>query len=522
MFKKSYIVGLDIGSSSVKLAQFAKRDDGLHLIKVDVKSIAYSDDEAQLEKEYTSALKEIFKGIDQTKSDIIAGINCPATSIKKVTLPQMPASELREAIKLKAKDYFHFDTDSAIMDFEIMREVVDEGVRKYELTVAASPRATVERHLKLLEKAGIKPASLVPCSCALQKFIIHSSAEKDKTQGFVDIGAHFTEFLVFKGEELLFSRKIPVAGSDITKSMTGTLVSDKGKTQLSIEEAEKIKKDIGIPAELDSRMIEDKISAIQVLSMMRPPLEQLVGEIDRCFDYYREGSRGGMIDTLVLLGGGASLKGLPEFLSTELGIEVKVGVSLKGIEVEPGAVTDNTQLQRFGAAIGAALSAGLMSLLPPEIKEEKKKALKRAVIEGISVGVVIILALIYIGMKIQLGNLQKKVSVAQKELSGLVPYLERLKTHNLVTMILVDEPFWEEVFKEFSNIVPEDIYLTNLSKRGNIVEMKGVVTSERADEALSDFIFILERAMFKDVKLVGSKDLKGKEANEFTLRCWVD
>jgi Tfp pilus assembly PilM family ATPase len=92
------------------------------------------------------------------------------------------------------------------------------------------------------------------------------------------------------------------------------LVSDKGKIKLSLEEAERIKREVGIPPEGESKMIDDKILTTQLLSMIRSPLEQLVNEIDRCFDYYREESGGGKIDSLMLFGGGALLKGLQQFL----------------------------------------------------------------------------------------------------------------------------------------------------------------------------------------------------------------
>jgi len=57
IFKKDYTVGIDIGSSSVKVAQFAQQDGGLRLIKADLQEIEPSAYNANREK----AARAVFK-----------------------------------------------------------------------------------------------------------------------------------------------------------------------------------------------------------------------------------------------------------------------------------------------------------------------------------------------------------------------------------------------------------------------------------------------------------------------------
>ena len=70
IFKKDFVVGLDIGTSSVKVAQFIKKEDGLHLINVALREIKSLEGEAQQE-EIVSALKNLFKGIDLIFQNIL-------------------------------------------------------------------------------------------------------------------------------------------------------------------------------------------------------------------------------------------------------------------------------------------------------------------------------------------------------------------------------------------------------------------------------------------------------------------
>jgi len=517
LFKKDYIIGLDIGASSVKIAQFKKGEDGLCLVKADLR-------EVKEEKEIVPALKVLLTGVDIKKSKIIANINCPKTSIKLARTPYMPKAELYDGIRLEAKTYFPFSIDESFLDFAIHRDIVEKGVRKYEVAVSVSPKETVNRFLALLGKVGIKPASFVPCQYALEKLTGLSSSKKGKATCALDIGKLHTELVILRGDTLVFSRKIPVTGEDFTKSMTGVLASDRGKTQLTLDEAEKIKREVGLPAGAEPKIIDGKISTTEILSMLRSPAEQLVTEIERCFDYYREESGGGKIDSLVVFGGGASLGGLIKFLSEGLDMEVKLGDPLEGLKLDQSAVPERDKISyRLAGAVGAALGEGKgINLLPLEMKEEAKRVVKRGTLEIAITATVLVSALLFIGMRIELDNLKTRISVANLEFSSLGSELSKAEAHHAANMVLVDEPNWEDVFKELSNLIPNNIYLTDINMKNNIIIMKGITSSEDGEGLISDFILTLEKGIFKNVKFVKSKDLKSQVGNEFELRCWVD
>lgn len=524
LFKKDYIIGLDIGSSSIKMAQFIKKEGSLSFVKADLKEIGRAFDEDTREKEISSAIKYLFKGINTKKAKIIAAINCPQTAIKKVTTPYMPKSELRQGINLEAKNYFPFPIDQSLLDFEILGDIVEKGVRKYEVLVGVCPIITVDKYLEVLEKAGIKPASFVSCSYSLQKLSEYLISGKDETACLVDIGELNTELIISKGRNLMFTRKIPISGSDFTKAMTGLLVSDRGKIQLTQEEAEKIKREVGLPPESDSKIIDDKISTSQILAMLRAPAEHLVNEIERCLDYYMEEAGGAKVNSAAIYGGGASLAGLIRFISAGLGIEVKLGDPLESFRIEKSAAVERERIShRLDMAIGAALSEPRgMNLLPAEIKEETHRAVKRGTLAAIITGVVVIAFLFYIGIKIQIGNFNKRISVAKLEMSSLKLQLEEAEAKRLAGMVLVNEPYWEDVFKELGSLIPNDVLIENIKMENEIITIKGMVSSQDGQKILTDFMIALEKGLFNGVKLVESKNLSDKPGIEFELKCWVD
>jgi type IV pilus assembly protein PilM len=412
-FKKEFVVGLDIGSSAVKLAQFTEDEAGLHLKKTSLKEISPSASAEIQEQEIIFALQELCAGLDLSKAKVIVSLNCPQTDVRKMTAPYMPKEELREGIKLVAKKYFPFSVEESFLDFEILGDVMESGVKKLEVAVAASPKTTVYKYLELLHKAGIRPAALVPAAYALKKAAVQASLsqKESRTVCFIDIGKAQTELVILKGQYLEFSRKLPVCADDFTKALTQVLASDRGRLELTFAEAEKIKKEAGIPSAGEARIIDNKISPAQIKSMLMTPLERLNEEIVRCFDYFREKSRGARIESVVLFGGGASLAGLAGSLSETLGLEVRLG-----------------EAPRFELAAGAALSrAEGVNLLPPEVKEAAKIILKRGAFEGAAVAIALIAFLIYIGMRIELSSLNKKIGAASIELSSLQQEIKNSK-----------------------------------------------------------------------------------------------
>ncbi|MBL7068365.1 MAG: type IV pilus assembly protein PilM [Candidatus Omnitrophica bacterium] len=527
IFKKDYIVGLDIGSSSIKLAQFVKRQDGLYLVKADLKEIKTTGNDTLDEGIIVGSLNEFLRDVNIKRSKFVVAINCPKTCVRTVVVPYMPKNELQEGIRLAAKNYFPFPVDDVLMDFEILGEILEKGVRKYQLSVAVSPKTTVDRYIALLRKAGIRPSLFIPLPLALQKVIERACPEEKDVKAALDIGECFTELAIFTGKNLVFCRKIPVAGSDITRAMTDVLASDIGKTSLSMEDAERLKREHGIPREGDARIIENKISTQQILSMVRHPLENMANEIDRCFDYYREESGGGTIDSMLLFGGGAFLRGLPEFLTEELGIEVKLGNPLKNLKIKTGKVIEKKGISnRLATSIGAALSfAKGMNLLPVEVKEETKRTVKRVTAFGAVTAVILSLILLYVGMKIQLTAFQRRIGAAKREYISIMPQLKLAETQAMADKTLTNEPYWEDVFMEISNVIPGNIYLTELNMKDGAkdgaIEIKGIVDIEEGEGVLSDFILALEKGIFKNVKLITTKDIEDTKSR-FEIKCRAD
>ena len=514
MAKRERVIGLDIGASSIKLAYFVKKDGVMRLAKLGGVEVR--------EDGPAAAVKRLVRGTAIHDTEIIVSVNCPKTLVKTITVPVMPRDELAGAIRLEAKNYFPFSIQDMYLDFEITGEVMDKGVKKYQVVAAVSPKETVAWYLSLLEQASLKPSALIPSAIALRNLVAAAGAGSPAILACLDMGESQSELTVFKGKDLIFSRKIPVTGGEFTRRLTGELVSELGKIKLSLLEAEKIKCEVGIPGAQEAPATAGNISSAQISSLLMSPLEQLVHEIDRCFDYLREES-GITVKSLALLGAGSSLKGLTGFLVECLGIEVKLGLGLEAIQAEPDVLRGREgSLHQFAFALGAALSGtDSIDLLPPEIKADARLAEWKTASRIVAAAMIIGAAFLYAAVKSQSGSIDRKIAAGSEELVSLRPAMQAALARNLENSVLSEEPYWDELFKELSNALPAAFRLTRLSAQGKSIRLEGRVIANSGADQLQNFMHTLEVGMFRDVKLVDQESGK-KENGEFAITCRIE
>lgn len=522
--EKEYTVGLDIGSSSVKMVQVAAKNGGTRCVRTGLEEIRRPASESGAREAVVSAIRHVVAGIDLTNAAVMATMNSAETVIKTVTVPHMPKTELQEALRHEAKNYFSFPIDASTLGFEILSEAAEKGVKKIRVMVAATPAAAVRDYIGMLGDAGIKPASLTPAACALREYAARVPSAKGKTACHIDIGELYTELIICRDKDIVFSRKLPVAGADFTKALTGAVAFSGGKAQPSLEEAEQIKRETGLPADNGPGIVGGKIPSAQLYSMLRSPAEQLADEVGRCFDYCREESEIDAIDEVFLYGGGASLGGLAAFLSGALGIEARPG-SIRDSAAPPAdsASPAGDLPHRLEIAMGAALArADGVNLLPPEIRYRERIAFVKTSTIAIAAAALLAMSVLFAGMKMNVNGLQKKLTALRAEYGRLEPSMRRAEALILANKVLVNEPYWRDVFAELAGLTPDAIYLEEVKMGKGVMTIRGVVAAAGGEQILSDYILNLEKGLFSGVKLVRSKALEEKTGMEFELKCWID
>ncbi|MFH1202118.1 MAG: type IV pilus assembly protein PilM [Candidatus Omnitrophota bacterium] len=533
--KSSEFIGLDIGTSSIKLVRLKAEGDNFTVLDFSLHEIPAKVQETK----DLAALKTIIQDIFKEKGLAYKGVNSMVSgvglAVKRTLVPDMSREELLGAIKWALKDQVPFDLDKSSIEFEITGEAIGiDGIKKKEVMVVAVNEDSLKRHITLIKESGLESQGVSVLSYAISNFVkIDNSIRPNQISALIDIGADKTEIMFFKGKQLQFVRQITTAANTITRALTGVVVSFPDKIELSFDEAEKIKRTHGIPEE-DARMLSDsKIPPSKILMLMRPVLERLLNEIKRSLDYYRQEFKQERIDRLILCGGGARLKKLDEFLAKGLSdIKVELISMPKSIYCEPVNQDKFKELlPSLAVALGLALGKGEgLNFLPKELRAQVKqiREIEKSTLRVISVviSVVFIFSLLWMNQKMntfkrhlvslsQYWSMLEKITEARRSLD---------KRKLLYDEIIVDQPDLYGILKSISDIIPKTAELNSLvlNQEKRELDLKGMlITTEYTTEMmLADFLLSLEGApYFTKATLISSSKTEKLQlpAAEFEL-----
>lgn len=423
-----------------------------------------------------------------------------AVTIKRASMPPMPTEEIEEALRWELKDELHLDIDKARIKFSVLREREEEDeTKKIDLIAVVYNEKDIEPEVKELKGFGLNVQSVIPTEFALVAYVNHLNlTQSSEPIAIVDIGSVATTISIVEGKKLSFSRNVAIGGDNITEAMTGVLVSDKGKIELSREEAEKIKQEQGIS--------ED----IRIVSMIRPVLERLITQIKRSLDYYEHQFGSDPVKKLILAGNGARLKGLKEYISREISVEVW------------------DTLPETAVAVGLVLaSESGLDMLPEKFKEEKKKVLKKISIRMICILFSFLFLISYGFLSVKSINLKREIRIHRAHFDT-VQDIRLIKDKMIMFSSIINTISSEtintgEVMRELSNTIASFVILDRLVIKDTLpnIKMTGVILREAE---LSEFMSGLESSpLFEKVKLVFSEKNEDYStgALDFEIECSV-
>ena len=528
------VIGIDIGATSVNVAQAATYQGKPTIIKAVIENIKIIGDLEQ--KAGTRlALTKALAGFDCANADVVCTVSNQKTVVDYITMPLMPDAELSEAIKIEINNSKHFSVDDPIFDYQVAGRVINKNVEKINIKVAIVGKSAITSllaHFRPLEQSkfffnlrkflraqdfmGLNLVKIIPISIALENVIKKLKLRTHETLVVLEIGSVSGELNVFRDGNLEFSRKINVTGFDFTRSLTSALSTSMGKVELTLQEAEWVKKEFGIPSASEEYLIKDKITANQAISLLRPKLEQLIKEITRSFDFYYDKNRTAKLDRLILLGGGTMLKRLPEFLNAELGIPVGLGNSLEDVDLLYEGMLDHLQdKHRMILAMGAALSdVRGINLLPESLRDSKKKFAQKLLMGAAGIVLVVVSIFIYIVLLIRLNGIQQESVKLENEYYTFTPAINDLKNKLLLQSLSNQRLDLGGVLRELSYL-PDKVYLSDLTLENGDLTLSGFVLARTRDarKILRPLIAELKNASLRDVKIATMAEESKAELN---------
>jgi len=321
---KKSVVGLDIGSSAVKLVELAESKGSWSVVAMGQQSLpaeAIVDGAIMDAATVSEAIRATFEQARVKTDQVATAVSGHAVIIKRISMPAMSPEELSESIQWEAEQYIPFDINEVSLDYEIMEgPSIEEG--NMDVLLVAVKRDKINDYTSAVAQAQKQPVVVDIDAFAVQNaYELSYELDPALSTALINIGASVTNIAILNGMMPSFWRDINVGGNQYTDAIQKEL-------NLPYETAEAVKRGQPTPEDIPRATVEPILAAVT---------EEMGNELNKTLGFYKATASQEDVDKIVLSGGGAMVEGLQPFLHEKFGCPVELmdpfrGLSRKGVD----------------------------------------------------------------------------------------------------------------------------------------------------------------------------------------------
>jgi len=305
---KNKLVGLDIGSRTIKVAEAVEAKGGWALKtfgSVDLAPGAIEEGVVKDTHVVAETIRELFRLYNIKQSNVAISIGGYSVIVKNITVGNMPEEQLYESINFEAEQYIPFDINDVNLDFHILGEA-EHNPNQMNVMLVAAKKDMISDYVNVIDSAGLNLCIIDIDAFALQNIYDINYAGSDDNVALIDIGAGKTSLNILRDHVSVFMRDVSLGCNQINQKIAS-------KINCSMAEAEDLK--------LSGK--QDRISADDLRQIESSVVSDWCSEIRRALDFFYSTNPDDPIKQIVLSGGGANIKEFRESLAIQTSAEVK-------------------------------------------------------------------------------------------------------------------------------------------------------------------------------------------------------
>lgn len=342
---KKGLIGLDIGSTSIKVAELKESKKGYILQNFGMAPLppeAIVDGALMNSPAIVEAIESVIKDRKIKTKEVAISVSGASVMIRKIQLPVMTEEELDEQITWEAEQYIPFNLSDVNLAHEILKAGNDEG--NMEVLLVAAKKDMINDYVAVITEAGLTPVVVdLDAFAVLNAYEINYQIMENEVLALVNIGAGIINMVITKGGKYLFSRDVTVGGNLYTEEIMKEL-------SVSYEEAELLKLGGSATGETEAVMRQEVEAVIRRVS------DQIASEVAKSLDFYQATAAEEQISKIWLAGGGCRVSGLAETIQQKQNVPVEVMDPFRNLE-RNAKQFDPAYLEQIGPR--AAVSIGL-------------------------------------------------------------------------------------------------------------------------------------------------------------------
>jgi type IV pilus assembly protein PilM len=347
-------LGLDLGTTAVRLAQFRQHEGNYDMIaaaSADIPAEKQADFRSRLDF-CGSAIKGLLAAGGFMGRECVLGLPAEVTFVQHVKIARTTPDQIEAAVLQEIQGKLPFSATSAEIRHIVAGEVAGEGDGRQEVIVVAAARESVMACLAMARKAGLDVSGVNIESCAIvQCFarLFKRSSDANRAILYLDIGQSSTQAVLAHGNRIVFARNLMVAGRQLDAALAEGL-------KISPQQAWQLRCDVAAGK-------ETPVSPEEINQHMGSVLDEMTDELTQCLRYYESVFRNQGVERAIFLGGQAMDKGLCQLIAQRLNVPAQIGDPLVRIGSAAAGGSDlgidrREPQPRWAVAVGLSLGSG--------------------------------------------------------------------------------------------------------------------------------------------------------------------
>lgn len=245
----------------------------------------------------------------------IVSMNSSQIINRDLFIPDVEGDEMETVIRYELQQYLPINLDDYEVRFLLSDESNDE-TGKRRVFVSAYPERMLRSYYQMLQQADLHPYGLELPLVATRKLISQAMDVSQETVAFLDLGHESINISVYHLGNIDFTRLIRSGGRLIDEALR--------REGLKNEELLQFK--------------QEQLDFSQADSMEQHPdvkqnVDQMVNEIEKFLQFYRNNNQSKPIETVFIYGGFAQITGLATYISEAIKIPTQLVNELPQLEL---------------------------------------------------------------------------------------------------------------------------------------------------------------------------------------------
>lgn len=315
--KKDAILGLDIGSSAVKIVALQQNDSGYSVSDVGIREVAAiqeapilqndgkmaAQDDNRHRIDTVKAVRECLEQVRIKTKMVVCGLSGPEVAVRDFEFPPLSAEDIEAAVQLEASQVCPFSAADSAVDYHL----IPNGDNKTRGVLVAATNSLIAAKVRLAKEAGLNCILMDVDGLAILN-CFNGLADEDwrsgtnRTVAILNVGGSHTTLAIMDDKGWPFIRDMTYAGDDIL-------------AQIAAENNTSV---VTVRRVLSGNSAADEPG---IHGSLEKACQKLIANVGETLRYYSAQSASSNVEKLFVCGGFALVGGFVELLNGRLGVE---------------------------------------------------------------------------------------------------------------------------------------------------------------------------------------------------------